>query len=66
MECKLNHMSGLMTLRIFLTPHGVAWNHDTDGNSVTLTQGGAPGPPSVVTSGYFPLPSSEFVSRTEV
>ena len=44
----------------------MAWNHDTDGNSVTLTQGGAPGyAPSGVTSGYpakIPLPASEFVS----
>lgn len=44
----------------------MVWNHDTDGNSVTLTQGGAPGyAPSGVTSGYpakIPLPASEFLS----
>ncbi|KAK2467876.1 hypothetical protein APHAL10511_000171 [Amanita phalloides] len=47
-------------------PHGVQWNHDADGNSVTLTQGGAPGyAPSGVTSGYpakVPLPASNLVS----
>ncbi|KAF8627801.1 hypothetical protein AX15_004227 [Amanita polypyramis BW_CC] len=47
-------------------PHGVPWNQEVDGNSVTLTQGGVPGyPPSGVTSGYpakVPLPASEFVA----
>ncbi|KAF8629121.1 hypothetical protein AX17_005707 [Amanita inopinata Kibby_2008] len=45
---------------------GAPWNHDIDGNSMTLTQGGVPGyPPSGVTSGYpakIPLPMSEFLT----
>ncbi|KIL66325.1 hypothetical protein M378DRAFT_186118 [Amanita muscaria Koide BX008] len=45
--------------------HGVPWNQDIDGNSVTLTQGVPGYAPSGFTSGYpakVPLPASEYIT----